>query len=100
MRRRTTKAGMAALGLAALVIGVMFIATPESASPPQGSSRLVSVQHIPDAETCMWDDAVRPPENVVRQLQGNGADPSLIAALEPPSALSALQQRGATGSAN
>jgi 6-phosphogluconolactonase (cycloisomerase 2 family) len=91
MRRRTTKAGMAAVALIALTIGVLFIAAPESAAPPPGQSRLVSVQHIPDAEACMWDDA---PENVLRQLQGNGATPELMASLAPPAELAALQQRG------
>src|SRR5262245_34531430 len=102
MRRRTTKAGMAALALAALVIGLLFVAAPESASPPAESSRLVSVQHLPEAEACMWDDAVRPPDNVLLQLQGNGAQPpreSMLAALETPGALAALQQRGGTAAA-
>src|SRR5438128_9530229 len=99
MRRRTTKAGMAALALTAVAIGVLFIAAPESASPPPGQSRLVSVQHLPDAEACMWDDAVRPPNNVLRQLQGNGAQPGLLAALQPPAELTALQQRGGAAAA-
>jgi 6-phosphogluconolactonase (cycloisomerase 2 family) len=96
MRRRTTKAGMAALALTTLVIGLLFVAAPESAAPP-GQSRLVSVQHIPEAETCMWDDALRPPDNVLLQLKGNGAPPELLARLETPAPLAALQQRGPAG---
>src|SRR5207244_2620053 len=34
------------------------------------------------------------PDNVLRQLQGNGAQPELLAALQPPPELAALQQRG------
>src|SRR5437588_2408891 len=101
MHRRTTKAGMAALALIALVIGLLFIAAPESASPPPGQSRLVSVQHLPEAEACMWDDAATPaPANVLRQLQGNGAPPQLMTALAPPAELAALQQRGGAAPAS
>src|SRR5438874_10132708 len=104
MRRRTTKAGIAALALIALTLGVLFIAAADSASPPPGQSRLVSVQHLPEAEACMWDDAATPaPANVLRQIQGNGAPPELMARLQPPAELTALQQRGgaapATGGA-
>ena len=94
MHRRTTKAGMAALALAAIVIGVLFIAGPEwAAPPPQASSRLVSVQHIPEGEACTWDSTEPPPENVLRQLEGNGASPLLLARLAPEPALAALQQQ-------
>src|SRR5579862_9661390 len=101
MHRRTTKAGMAALALAATVIGVLFIAGPEwAAPPPEGSSRLVSVQHLPEADACTWDNTAPPPENVLRQLQGNGASPLLLAGLAPEPALAALQQqRGAAAQA-
>jgi DNA-binding beta-propeller fold protein YncE len=101
MRRRTTKAGMAALTLAGIVIGSLFVAAPESASPPlKGSSRLVSVQHLPEGEACTWDNPAQPPDNVLLQLQGNAAPQwpqSLMAALQPQPAATGLQQRGAAG---
>jgi len=94
MHKRTTKAGMAALAVAAIILGMLFFAGPESAAPPSGSSRLVSVQHLPEGEACAWDNTALPPDNVLRQLEGNGASPLLMAALQPQPGVAALQQRG------
>ena len=95
MHKRTTKAGMAALALAAIVVGMLFFAGPESAAPPSGSSRLVSVQYLPEGEACTWDNAAPPPDNVLRQLEGNGASPLLMAALQPQPGAAPLQRGSA-----
>jgi 6-phosphogluconolactonase (cycloisomerase 2 family) len=93
MHIKARKAGMAALAVTAIVIGVLIVGAPESASPPaKGSSRLVSVQHLPEGEACTWDDPAQLPDNV--QLQ-------LMASLQPESALALVQQRGgAAGTAS
>jgi 6-phosphogluconolactonase (cycloisomerase 2 family) len=91
---------MAALLLAAAVIGILIVGGSDSAAPPpKGSSRLVSVEHLPQGEACTWESEAPAPENVLRQLKGNGAPPSLIATLEPQPGVAALQQRGGTGAA-
>jgi 6-phosphogluconolactonase (cycloisomerase 2 family) len=92
MHIKARKAGMAALAVTAIVIVVLIVGAAESASPPaNGSSRLVSVQHVPEGEACTWDDPAQPPYNV--QLQ-------LMASLQPQSALALVQQRGGATSTN
>jgi 6-phosphogluconolactonase (cycloisomerase 2 family) len=88
MHMKAKKAGMAALAAVAIVIGVLIVGAPESAAPPaQGSSRLVSVQHLPEGEACAWDDLAQAPDNVRLQL---------MASLEPQNTVALLQQRGGT----
>ena len=57
MQTKRKKGGMAMLAVAVIAIGILAASVPESAAPQAtGSSRLVSVQQLPDAEVCTWDD--------------------------------------------
>src|SRR2546425_1138463 len=56
MRSKRKKGGLAILAVAVLAIGIMGAPGPQVPVGPD-TSRLVSVQHLPEGEVCPWDDS-------------------------------------------
>src|SRR5262245_23381422 len=87
MRMKRLNGGMVVLAVAAMAMAILASAVPESAAPQAaGSSRLVSVQQLPETEICTWND-----EPVLEQSAA--LDPSGLPA--PLMQLAALQQQRA-----
>ena len=100
MRLKRKKGGLVILAVTLLAIGIMAAPGPKV---PQVSdmSRLVSVQHLPEAEACTWDDpsqAVDP--DLMALLQQEPSSSPLVASLqqEPSSSplVASLQQAART----
>jgi 6-phosphogluconolactonase (cycloisomerase 2 family) len=81
MRSKRKKGGLAILAVALLAIGIMAAPGPQA---PVGSdtSRLVSVQHLPEGEVCTWDDSSQADPDLMALLQQEGGSSPLVASLQ------------------
>ena len=81
MRSKRKKGGLVIFAITLLAIGIMAAPGPEV---PLGlsTSRLVSVQHLPEAEACTWDESSQADPDLMALLQQEAGSSPLVASLQ------------------
>jgi 6-phosphogluconolactonase (cycloisomerase 2 family) len=100
MRRRPKKGGLATLAVTLLAIGMMAAPGPKVGTKVPGggdTSRLVSVQHLPEGEACTWDDPSQAADrDLTALLQQEGTSSPLVASLQQAARAAAPAGAGRT----
>src|ERR1041385_1601477 len=80
MRSKRTKGGLVVFGLVLLAIGIMAAPAPKGSG--SDTSRLVSVQHLPEGEACTWDGSSQTDPNLMTLVHQEGTSSPLVASLQ------------------
>ena len=95
--RVTRKCEIGVLAVALIAMAIWAVVPEHASVSAKGSSRLVSIQHLPEGDVCDWDTPSSEHENLLAEQQWSGSP--LMASLPMGALFAAVQQRGQASSA-